>query len=524
MLPVYPGSDLDRARNMLATLGSFWYRTFTGSDQLRSYAIATGESVAQSHRNVLELAQSLSRYTIPVFHTENWLPITLRKSQKNSRATTSFKFDRTAETFNTNKTTFNTTIRTDTFAYSVDKDLASVHKVFNQLIFPKVTLSKNADFILDRENSAIVFTSDPFENPNFLRRGVYDKGRLADEEIVLWGFKAQLDYEYVFNQFAYALGIYLRSSENAKTFMNSLFSGLVDGGASIVTFNSALSALCDVAVTETDGEVVDVISLDAHGLFIATNKKAYRFAASAIPVVSAGQSLLAGDPLVNAFEVIEFNTGNVPESLSALALDQGFVDVCFYGDLVFENKEVPLEVDTNHPSGYTFVKFQVGGFPVDTELFFDELHRRGVEAADFVQDPCDRRNLKLGTLAHLLDRRAQPEGEPKISDLPKKINPLQFIAQNIFRNNVFVALLRVPALGQNRLGLYNIRHLRQILPPHTAAFFVYELGALKDKKNGDDILESLSRFTGMAPQYNVVPEVYVKDRGVMVSTISGTCQ
>jgi hypothetical protein len=192
---------------------------------------------------------------------------------------------------------------------------------------------------------------------------------------------------------------------------------------------------------------------------------------------------------------------------------------------VFENKEVPLEVDINHPSGYTFVKFQVSGFPVDTELFFDALHRRGVEAADFVQDPCDRRNLKLGTLAHLLDRRAQPEGEPKVSDLPKKINPLQFIAENIFRNNVFVALIRVPSLGQNRLGLYNIRHLRQILPPHIAAFFVYELGALKDKKDGgDSILESLSRFTGMEPQYDAVPEVYVKDRGVMVSTISGTCQ
>jgi hypothetical protein len=286
MLPVYPSSDLDRARNMLATLGSFWYRTFTGSDQLRSYAIATGESVAQSHRNVLELAQSLSRYEIPVFHTENWLPIALRKSQKNNRATTAFKFDRTAEIFNANNNAFNSVVRTDTFAYSVSKDLASVHKVFNQLIFPKVTLSKNADFIMDRENSAIVFTSDPFENPNFLRRGVYDNGRLVDEEIVLWGFKAQLDYEYVFTQFAYALGLYLRSSENAKTFMNALFSGLVDGGADIVTFNRALAALCDVAVTETDGEVVDVISLDAHGLFIATNKKAYRFAASAVPVVA----------------------------------------------------------------------------------------------------------------------------------------------------------------------------------------------------------------------------------------------
>lgn len=629
---VYPASDLDRHRAMIAALGSFWARTYTGIDQIHSYATATAELVAQSHLNVLELAASLSRFHIPVFHTENWLPIPLRRSQQNTKASTAFKFDRTANKFN-GSATFNSTINTDTFAYTVNKNLASVYQIFDKLMSPTITLSKNANFIIDAENNALVFADDPFANPAFLRRGIYDDGRLVDEEIMLWGFKAKLDYNYIFEQFSYAIGVHLRSSENAKQFMNAVFSALLDGGTTANTLTQALSAICDVAVVKEPEEIVELITLDAHGLLIATNKNAYRFADTATPIVEVGQTLRANDNLVQTFEVVEFNTGVVPSSVSALALDRGFVSACFYGDLIFENVDVPLEVIENHPSGYTFVRFKVSGFPEDVDLFFEELHQRGVAAAQLDQNVCNETPIKyqtksefpaignphslyvaedtgyfyrwrmldtpkpeighyaelteferchppweqfdnfttfptrgnphkiyfdaalnkfyrwvvdvpakdaigeynythspylqkkLGTLAHLLDTRIQPEGEPKTSDLPAKINPLQFLVKNLFRNNVFTVLIRVADLGQNRLGLYNIRHIRQVLPPNVAAFFVYELSAIHDTKNGEnDVRDTLTKFKGMAPVQDAVPEVYVKDRGVFVSKISGTCQ
>lgn len=630
---VYPASDLDRHRAMIATLGSFWARTYTGIDQVHSYATATAELVAQSHLNVLELAASLSRFHIPVFHTENWLPIPLRRSQQNTRASTAFKFDRTTTTFNSNAT-FNSTINTDTFAYTVNKNLASVYQIFDKLMSPTLTLSKNANFIVDKENSALVFAEDPFANPTLLRRGIYSaEGNLVDEEIMLWGFKAKLDYNYIFEQFAYALGIHLRSSENAKQFMNAIFSALLDGGTSVSTLTHAMAAICGVAVVKEPKEIVSLITLDAHGLLIATDKNAYRFAATATPIVEVGQILRAGDNLVRTFEIIEFNTGAVPNSVSALALDRGFVSACFYGDLIFENIDVPLEVIENHPSGYTFVRFKISGFPEDVNLFFEELHQRGIAAAQLDPNACNETPLKyqtksefplvgnpnslyvaedtgyfyrwhliaapkpeigryvelteferchppweqfdnfttfptrgntnkiyfdaamnkfyrwvidvpakdavgeynyshppylqkkLGTLAHLLDKRAQPDGEPKASDLPAKINPLQFLVKNVFRNNVFTVLIRVADLGQNRLGLYNIRYIRQVLPPNVAAFFVYELGAISDAKNGaTDLQDTLTKFKGMAPVQDAVPEVYVKDRGVFIGKISGTCQ
>lgn len=629
---VYPASDLDRHRNMIATLGTFWSRTYTGIDQIHSYVTATAEAVAQSHLNVLELAASLSRFHIPVFHTENWLPIPLRKSQKNTHASTAFRFDRTTNTFN-GQDTFNSNVATDTFAYTAPKKLASVYQIFDKLMFPTVTMSKNANFVIDNENNALIFAEDPFANPAFLRRGIYENGVLVDEEIMLWGFKAKLDYNYIFEQFAYAIGLHLRSSENAKEFMNAIFSALLDGGTTKNTLTQALSAICDVAVVKENEETVELITVDAHGLIVATDKNVYRFAEAATPIVEVGQKLRAGSALVQAFEIIEFNTGETSNNLAALALDRGFVSACFYGDLVFENVDVPLEVIENHPSGYTFVRFRVSGFPEDVDLFFDELHQRGVYAAEHATNDCDETPIKystkalfpfvgnphslyaaedtgffyrwrllvppkpevgnyveltkferchppweqfdnfstfptrgnpnkiyfdattskfyrwvvqtpaasaigeyfyahqtpaqkkLGTLAHLLDKRVQPEGEPKTGDLPTTINPLKFLVKNVFRNNVFAVLIRVSALGQNRLGLYNIRHIRNVLPPNVAAFFVYELDAIKDVKSGKDgITDVLTKFTGMSPVTDAVPEEYVKDRRVTVSKVSGTCQ
>lgn len=519
----YPASDFDNSNKLLTLLGSFWSRLYTAKDQVRSYAQATAEILAQTHLNVLETAAALSRFDIPVFHTENWLPIPIRKSQRNTTGTAPLRFDTSGAVFNGDYD-FNSPNRTDTFAYKAPPNLANVYQIFDKLIFPTLTLSKNVDFVIDRDSQAIVFTTDPFTNATLLKRGIYDNGVLVDEEIILWGFKAQLDYKYVFNQFAYAVGLHLKSSENAKQFTNAVFNGFIDGGLSVQSFTDAVAAICDIEVVKEDTEVVELLTIDAHGLCIATDKHVYRYAADATPIVTVGQTVHAGDSLTTAIEVVEFNHGTVSDNLDALALDRGIVSACFYGDLVFDNKEVPLEVITDHPSGYTYVRFPITGFPADVDLFFEELHARGVAAAQFIQDPCKARNTKLGTLAHLLDKRAQPDTEPTAAHLPTTINPLVFLVKNVFRNNVFAVIIRVSELGKNSLGLYNIRHIRRILPPNVVAFFVYALDGIKDTKDGNtDLVETISSFTAMEPLVDDGLNLLVVDKGVTVRTISGTC-
>lgn len=521
---VYPGSDLDRGRDMLALLGSFWSRTYSRADQVNSYAEGTALLAAQNHRNILETVAALSRFDVPLYHTELWTPVVLRKSQRNSVLTSIARFDRTTELFN-GALVFDTAAEQPFFAYPRPEKLVGAGQILDRLIAPTFALSENVDYAIDQERNAIVFVEDPFEQLALLKRGIYENGQLVDEEITLWAFQGQFDYEYVYTQFAYSLGIKLRTSSGAKEFMNAVFSGLVNGGATAADLDLALAAITGVAVAREDGEVVEVLQRDAHGTLIVTDKHVYRFPEDATPVVTIGAQLRAGAALVDSVEIVELTSGIVPETITALALDSGFLSACFYGDLVFENKELPLIVDTAHPSGYTYVRFALGGFPADVARFFDELHARGISEALVPVDPCVPRRQRRGTLAHVLDERTNPDGEPTASNLPATINPLRFIAENVLRNNVFLVRIKGAALGQNRLGLYNMRHLRQLMPPQAAMIVIYEIGGIRDALDGEEnVTDTATSFTGMAPQFDSVPEELVYDRGATLRVISGTCQ
>jgi len=616
----YPGSDLDRSKILISLLGSFWARTYTGIDQIHSYADATAYAVAQTHRNLLETVAAMSRYEVPLFHEELLIPIVLRKSELNSAITNTERFDVDFGKFNDNVVSlaFDQAAANELYSFPLPAKLRGVSQIFNKITFPTVAMAENVDYTIDVLRNALVFISDPFANPSIIKRSTQVNG-LPDEEIVLWGFAGKYDYEYVFNQFAYALGIRLSTSQNYKDLVNAVFSSLVAGGMSGKNLDLAMAAITGMPIVVEPVETVAVVEYDSAGLLIVTDKNVYKFKEAAIPVVAVGQKLTAGAQLIRGFEISEFFFGNsnLPpdeglvdrpdivtllsddayntiaaenddeilldsdkicqprKALAALALDNGFLSTCFYGDLVFENKAVPLQVDPNHRSGYTFVKFPLGGFPADVERFFNELHMRGVEAAETVKEDCFYNpisyaslavfperglsgrvyravdtgwlyrwvpsledppgyyeqivrvppNRKLGTLAHMLDKRKQPSGEPTASNLPATINPLRFLIENVLRNNVFVIRIDVPALGQNRLGLYNIRHLRQVIPPQTAMIVIFELAAKAERINAEKMVAfEVDSFKGIEPLADTVDENYVKDKGALLTKLSGTCQ
>lgn len=563
---VYPGTDLDRGRNLLALLGSFWANSYTGIDQVSSYVTTTAETVKQTFKNLLEVVAATSRHDLPVFHEETFFPVGIRLSELNSAKTNTVRFSDSAAVFD-GTLTFDQPIQSELYVFPLPQNLVDIGYLFNKVTFPTVALMKNADFFVDIENRALVFASNPFENEGFLQQKIIGTG---DTEITLWAFSGKFDYDYVFEQFAYTIGLKLRSSEGYKELMNAILTGVIDGGMTAKMLDTAVSAICGIPLA-LEHETVETVRLDRNGMFIATDKTVYRFNGNAEPVVVPGQELHPGNYLVRGFEISEFFVSNTylpadtteqvvcdvpPETLLAtnayevlatetdedlalilqqetcsrvrkdlttLALDAGFLSACFWGDLVFENKDVPLEVVEDHPSGYAYVRFGVGGLPADVDHFFDEIHRRGIERLQEVNETCPPQRVRA-TLAHVLDYRKNIEFEPTAATLPKTINPLRFLVENVLRNNVFVVRIIVSALGQNAIGLYNIRHLRALIPPQTAMIVVFELAADVDKIYPDSIAENVEFFTGMEPVNDSVPHTLVRDLGATAHVISGTCQ
>jgi len=564
----YPGTDFDRGKNLIALLGTFWADIYEGSDQLLSYTTAVGETLNQSYSNLLSVLAGVSRYDLDVFHKEFIAPIRLKRSELNTIRTTEFLFDNTNKVFNEQELFFNRPLKQDLFSFPLPARLVRVGYVFNKIAFPTVSLVHQIDFVIDTMRNALVFAENPFTNAGFSKNIV---GPQDSEEMTVWGFSCDYDYDYVFNQFAYALGLRLRSSEGYKELMNAVFSGFIDSGLTSKTLDAALSAITGIPLA-LDHEQVEVIRTDRQGLFIATDKNIYRFHCDAEVVVSEGQVITPGTYLIAGLTVSEFFTSStykeidnenelvctvkpevllatsdyetmvtettgedilvsveqkdcqkIKKDLTQLALDSGFLLQCFWGDLVFENKEVPLEVQEQHESGYTFVRFGLGGFPADVDRFFEELHARGVYEVENPPEDCKGKKPR-GTLARVLDRRKNLTSEPTADTLPSKINPLRFLIENVLRNNVFVVKIVVSTLGQNAVGLYNIRHLRKLIPPQTAMIVVFELNGGTEKIGPEYVKETVETFVGMEPAVDTVPETLVKDLGVTARIISGTCQ
>lgn len=517
----YPAGDHDRPRNLLGLLGTFWTNTYTGRDQVQSYVGALAQLSAQTHLDLLELVASMSRYEVPLFHRDNWYLLTLKQSERNGAKTSLYRYGDAGIQYG-GPLHYDVPAVRELHTFPLPTKLANVGLIMNRITEPSVTLTQSLDYLVDIERDAIVFRSNPFDNPLIATRPVYENGEIIDYEAALWLFRGEFDFEHIYRQFGYILGLKLQSSKGYRDLLNAIFDAIV-GGTAQAQISRAFAAITGIPLVMETQETVEHITLDGGGRLVITDQHVYRFQADATMLVEVGDVVTAGDPLTDALEIIELNRGQVPSSVEALALGEGLLASCFYGDLVFENREVPLEVEEDHVSGYTYVKFGLGGFPLDVERFFDDLHARGIELATAEIDTCAG-ETRVGTLAHVLDTRVNQTGEPLARHLPSTINPLQFLVQNVLRNNVFLVRVKAAGMGRDALGLYNVRHLSKIVPPHTAMLLILELTVPEETVSVDLITESLGRLDGLEPLVDDVPESMVDDSRIGIRTVSGVCQ
>jgi hypothetical protein len=519
MAYVYPGTPYDRPHTFLATLGSFWASTYKAQDQMETYAELNVQLEAQNHLLLLETAACVARSKIPLFHTENWHLLQLKTSDLDAGNSRLVRFD--GATRLDGSAQFDRPQATDQYAFPLPPNLVSAPLIMNRITNPSRIWTQNVDYVVDTARQLLIFRDNPLTDPLVAIRPLVEDGIIIDQEAGLWLFRGQFDWQYAYDHFGYVLGIKMASSQGYKELLNALFDGLV-GGLTGSRLRRALAAMTGTPLVVEPTETVELVEVGCDKVLVATDKNAYQFNGRCVPLVAAGDVVHAGDPLTDVLTIHEFNRGDLPEDLLALALGRGFLASCFYGELVFENREVPLVVDEDHRSGYTYCRFALGGQPLEVTQFFDDMHARGVAAIP--PATCDNEGARRGTLAHLLDTRAKLISETKAANLPATINPLRFLITNVLRNNAFVVRIKASGMGRGRVGLYNTRHLRKLLPPHAAMLLLIDLHAGEDRVGPSSISECTSWFTAMNPLTDAVPASRVTERRPRVRLISGTCQ
>jgi hypothetical protein len=513
----YPQNDFDDPDKLLGLLGSFWATTYRGNGLLEDLASSAAQMAQQTHLQLLELVASASRFNVPVFHQDNWYPLTVLESEINTDEGLITKYTTpSALVYDTTAMLDYGELQSQSF-YSVSRpeNLHDVKMIFDRIAAPVAEWVAGIDYWL--QDTVIAFRENPFDNEAVSKLDVLDStGVIVDRQLTLWLYRGKWDWKTVYEQFGYALRLQLESSEGYKEVINAIFDAFVEGTSSR-TQQLALASVFGVPVVREPSEIVEVVVSDADKLNVITDKHVYQFPLGTTTLVAAGDVVVAGDPLTDLLQTFELNRGSelAPSDISALTVGSGILAWGFWGDITFANETVSTVVQED-VDGYTKISWELGGFPFDIVKFWDEVHAAGV-AVD-------------NTLAMLLDVRPDPVGQPTAASLPTTVNPVQFLTDNLLRNNAYIVKVKPGSQLAGRLAFVPVDQLRKIQPPHTVMLLIVELdyadspvimeGPGTEAAPGYE--EELTGFPAMTIAESMDPATYVVEN-IAIKSIGGRC-
>jgi hypothetical protein len=449
----YPTDQLDDIQAFTALVGNFWPEIFGGKVNVNDLLHAWQLAERQLFNQTQELGNTLGRTTCPVFHTRDWYELVLLQSQRQNAAPLTYGSGAVYGGGYVYGGTLNASV-----AYPVDPRIQDAAVITNAIAAPSVTYHRGVEFDLDLVNNRVIFADDPFLNPRIVPEPVFDTyGNVVDQRITLWIFKVKIDWQYLYQQFGYIVGLQPTASSLAY---KNLLNAVMDAFTTATSYNAVaqiVEAMTGIPRVKNQGEVVQVIAQDSGQTIIATDQNIYTFVLGVTPIVTVGQVMNQDDQLIDAVQIFEPRNGAVPSFLQQLSLGSGFLLADIANELIFQNKSVPLQVQTN-VNGFTKVVWALGGFSADITTFFNDLHSRGVANG--------------ATLANYL---APGVPNPGPNNLPSTINPLAFLFQNVLRDNALVVYMRTSQFGPRALGTNFAWILRQVLPPETTIIIFADL-------------------------------------------------
>lgn len=261
----------------------------------------------------------------------------------------------------------------------------------------------------------------------------------------------------------------LRPSRVSRSY-GELVQAVLDGwagGSSEEVILRLLSALMGVPLARAEERVI-ALSRDTSAKLVITDKSVYRVPLFSDILVSENDLLRPGDMLCDVIRVWSLGAGKIPTGvLDGLYLGAGFIRSPQYGGVFFPNKEV--DITWSRQSGKWEARWVLEGDSRAIEQFWSDVRQR---------------EAKLGvSLAQLLTGRQDADELPR-QLLPAKVNPSEWIIENLLRFHLVLVSVKLgtldlpwpwegypPALsGPDVWSL-----LRNLLPPWESVLLIFEL-------------------------------------------------
>lgn len=462
----YPLQPLDTYEDLYGALGSFWRREFVDKAELKSLMGALSERMKQFMQSYLENVNILSVAACPVYHKKRWYKLDVFESEMNTSAASNLKYGADAAVYGnqTNDSYGNAGqvfvyggpgASGDRYTFSIPNNLIRcLYFASNSIRNPDVMLFNGLDFEIDSDIHGVIFYENPFSNDAFEKRPVYDDdGNHVDDEITFWFFGSEWDEKYLYKHYGIAVGIEAASSDYYRTILKSYWYMLL-GGATPEYLMMYLSGVLGVPVAADDETVTRIASYDDK-IQIITDKNVYTAPSTAASVVSVDDVLAYGDRLFDSFDLRELSGHTYDISdIPRLGFGDEFLSGGYTSELVFDNKVVTLDWGGYDADGKAVVTFEISGYQDDIDLFWANAIENGKQSG-------------YQTLAEMLDERTNKVGQPNESNLPDSVNPLEYVVENILRNNVFMVRIDLDDQASGAPGLRFVRFLKAVIPPHT---------------------------------------------------------
>ena len=519
---------------LFQNMGKFWSQAYADADFVRQYCRGSSLLAAQVYIDFLEALNSLGVATIPSFHREGWIPIMLRKSERNTGRGVSFYIGlpevnigaqednsfRTGQVFSVG----GNVVRDGYVVYPINGQVpdTGVYKLCSRIWEPETVLVRNVDYYVS--GGCIVFraSEDPFAPANFdkWQNKVVNDGGDGDMEVLIWGADALFDRKFIQNSFGSAIKYNGESGEYYNTVVTELWN-LRTSGANVATVNRTFNRVLGLPVCDTDGEVVQQIVDNADGSTLIVTDGAtgtYRILSNQtlLSHIRKGVALRKWEPLTASLTI--YHARDPVNTIAALA--NRFTGISLSNSVIYAPgmtsavsvgniKSDLVYVGKFQSTGKHVFRFALGGTVQDQDLYWNYVWQKwsgdstGVSMedamADYITSTVYRtyQYLPADPSSDYYDPGYNP-GVPdllvcKFNPAVGALHPFEFMTTNVTRDNLTVVVVDFAALPEYIRNLEPLGLTVNMMPAHAYTLYILEAQNPNDEFDLED--ESAESFS-----------------------------
>jgi hypothetical protein len=470
--------DLTYGKNFADFLGSFWSSIFDDGDFATALGYSYSECLIQGYMDLIDVINSTSISTLPVFSKKNIYPVKIYKKNFYSNIDFPEYGDGSYYGIQPESSKY---LSGDVIRYGKESTLgkkffvelnsSNLRKLgsfaFNRLFQPSVTYINGSDFILYK--NGILFNNDPFLNDLIPKRKVIIDRDLneLDEEIVLWFCDVDVEEYRIYEQYGYMFTNLKPSSEEYKQITKKLFE-LISLGPSLFTFKSYLSIISGSPIIRETEETVESIEDTPEGKIIITNYNVYKISEKQkIPQnINIGSKLRSGTPLTDIVDLVDTKNKNWWSSFSSLPLpSKGCTNTDKY--ISFPNSYIKSKYGKkiNFSDEYsTSIYFDLIGQKDSINLFWKNVEQKS-------------KQLKQNYGYNLFKKYSTSEN--KSADFINKkdliINPAQIFANDFFDGCIIPIKIKISQIKNPDVFFKTVDPIRDNTPVNTILMLFFYL-------------------------------------------------